>query len=46
MTGIIMAISINKSYSLLDTKILALKNVSLEINEKDFTVISGPSGSG
>jgi len=38
--------SVSKKYSSGDSNQEVLKNVSLEINQAEFTVISGPSGSG
>ena len=44
--SIIKAVSLNKIYILNDAHVQALKNISTEINEEDFVVISGPSGAG
>jgi len=44
--AIIKAVSLSKIYVLNDTHVQALKNISMEINEEDFAVISGPSGAG
>lgn len=43
---IIKTISLSKNYDMDCTSVQALKNVSIEISEKDFVVISGPSGAG
>lgn len=38
--------NISKSYQIGDQEVIALKNVSFEIEQGEFTVILGPSGSG
>jgi len=44
--AIIKTVSLSKIYVLNDPRVQALKNISMEINEEDFAVISGPSGAG
>jgi len=46
MTNIIKIENVWKTYDLGKIKLDVLKNISLEINQGDFTIILGPSGSG
>ncbi|MBG9791227.1 hemin ABC transporter ATP-binding protein [Paenibacillus dendritiformis] len=46
MTAKLILENINKQYGEGDTAVMALKNVSLQVNEGEFVAVVGPSGSG
>ncbi len=46
MDSLVRANSLSKTYTLGKTKVPALQNVTIKIEEGEFTSISGPSGSG
>lgn len=46
MTAKLVLENINKQYGEGDTAVMALKNVSLQVNEGEFVAVVGPSGSG
>ncbi|MFD3271653.1 ABC transporter ATP-binding protein [Paenibacillus dendritiformis] len=46
MTAKLVLENINKQYGEGDTAVMALKNISLQINEGEFVAVVGPSGSG
>ncbi|WP_040215286.1 ABC transporter ATP-binding protein [Clostridium polynesiense] len=43
---IVKTVDLNKTYGTDETKVEALKNINISINEGEFTAIIGPSGSG
>lgn len=46
MNNLLKVININKKYNTLEGEIIALENISFEINENDIISIVGPSGCG
>lgn len=46
MNNLLKVININKKYNTLEGEIIALENISFEINKNDFVSIVGPSGCG
>ena len=44
--SIILLKDVKKTYIMDEVKVQALKNVDLDVREKDFLAIMGPSGSG
>lgn len=46
MNNLLKVININKKYNTLEGEIIALENISFEVNKNDFVSIVGPSGCG
>lgn len=44
MNNLLKVIKLNKNYNTLEGEIIALENISFEINKNDFVSIVGPSG--